>query len=41
MGPQRSQAVVSAWKRRSLGSSYSAEQASHKGKAAIVVSDRS
>ena len=40
-GPQTGQALGWAWKRRSAGSSYSARQAAHIAKPAIVVSGRS
>ena len=40
-GPQSGQALGCAWKRRSAGSSYSARQAGHMTKPAIVVSGRS
>ena len=40
-GPQSGQAIGCAWKRRSAGSSYSARQASHMAKPAIVVFGRS
>ena len=36
-GPQTGQAIGSAWKRRSAGSSYSRRQSAHIGKPAIVV----
>ena len=41
VGPQSGQAMVCAWNRRSVGSWYSAAQASHIGKPAIVVAGRS
>ena len=40
-GPQSGQAFGWAWKRRSAGSSYSARQAAHISKPAIVVFGRS
>ncbi len=40
-GPQTGQAIGSAWKRRSVGSSYSRRQSSHSGKPAMVVFGRS
>ena len=40
-GPQTGQAIGSAWKRRSPGSSYSRRQSAHSGKPAIVVFGRS
>ena len=40
-GPHTGQALGWAWKRRSAGSSYSARQAAHIAKPAIVVSGRS
>ena len=40
-GPQSGQAIGSAWKRRSPGSSYSRRQAAQSGKPAIVVRARS
>ena len=40
-GPQTGQALGWAWKRRSAGSSYSAWQAAHIVKPAIVVAGRS
>ena len=41
MGPQAGQALGWAWKRRSVGSWYSASQAAHMVKPAIVVFGRS
>ena len=41
VGPQSGQATVCAWNRRSAGSAYSAAQAGHIGKAAMVVAGRS
>ena len=40
-GPQAGHALGWAWKRRSRGSSYSARQAAHMAKPAIVVRGRS
>ena len=40
-GPQSGQQTVWAWKRRSAGSAYSAAQAAHIAKPAIVVAGRS
>ena len=40
-GPHTGHAFGCAWNRRSLGSSYSARQASHISKPAMVVSGRS
>ena len=40
-GPHAGQALGWAWKRRSAGSSYSARQAAHIAKPAIVVAGRS
>ena len=41
VGPQSGQQMVSAWKRRSPGSSYSRRQAAQSAKPAIVVAGRS
>ena len=41
LGPQRGHAIVCAWKRRDVGSRYSAAQAGHIAKARIAVASRS